>query len=87
MALAAGIGWHLDQMDVATAFLYADLEEETFVEIPKGVALVGERDMVWRLRKRLYGLKQSPRMWNQTIDRLLKKLVFVRFASEHGTPA
>ena len=58
-------------MDVATAFLYADLEEETFVEIPEGVALVGEGDMVWRLRKCLYGLKQSPRMWNQTIDRLL----------------
>ena len=64
------MGWQLDQMDVATAFLYADLEEETFVEIPEGVALVGEGDMVWRLRKYLYGLKQSPRMWNQTIDRL-----------------
>ena len=40
--------------------------------------------MVWRLRKCLYGLKQSPRMWNQTIDKLLKKLGFTRFASEHG---
>ena len=57
VALAAGIGWHLDQMDVATAFLYADLEEEIFVEIPEGVALVGEGYMVWRLRKYLYGLK------------------------------
>ena len=71
-------------MDVATAFLYAELEEETFVEIPEGVALVGEGDMVWRLRKCLYGLKHSSRMWNETIDRLLKKLGFVRFASEHG---
>ena len=40
--------------------------------------------MVWRLLKCLYGLKQSPRMWNQTIDTLLKKLGFTRFASEHG---
>ena len=81
MALAAEMGWQLDQMDVATAFLYADLEEETFVEIPEGVAPMGVGDMVWRLRKCLYGLKQSPRMWNQTIDRLLKKLGFVQFTS------
>ena len=39
---------------------------------------------VWRLWKCLYGRKQSPRMWNQTIDKLLKKLGFTRFASEHG---
>ena len=38
VALAAGTGWHLDEMDVATTFLYAELEEETFVEIPEGVA-------------------------------------------------
>ena len=40
--------------------------------------------MFWRLMKCLYVLKQSPRMWNQTIDKLLKKLGFPRFASEHG---
>ena len=71
-------------MDVTTAFLYAELEEETYVEIPEGVDQVGEGDRVWRLWKCLYGLKQSPQMWNQTIDKLLKKLGFTRFASEHG---
>ena len=56
VAMVAGVGWELDQMDVTTAFLYAELEEETYVEIPEGVAQVGEGDMVWRLRKCLYGL-------------------------------
>ena len=84
VAMAASLGWKLDQMDVATAFLYADLEEETYVEIPEEVAAVGGGDRVWRLRKCLYGLKQSPRMWNQTIDRLLKKLGFVQLTTEHG---
>ena len=41
VAMAAGVGWELDQMDVTTAFLYAELEEETYVEIPEGVAQVG----------------------------------------------
>ena len=50
MALATGTGWHLHQMDVATSFLYVELEEETFVEIPEGVAEVGEEDMVWGSR-------------------------------------
>ena len=53
------------------------------MKIPEGLDPVGEGDMVWRLRKCFYGLKQPPRMWNQTIDRLLKKLGFVRFTSEH----
>ena len=76
VAMAAGGGLELDQMDVTTTFLYAELEEETYVEIPEGVAQVGEGDRVWRLWKCLYGLKQSPRMWNQTIDKLLKKSGF-----------
>ena len=71
-------------MNVATAFLYADLEEETYVETPDGVAAVGGGDRVWKLRKCLYGLKQSPWMWNQTIDRLLKKVGFVQLTTEHG---
>ena len=84
VALAASMGWELDQMDVATAFLYAKLEEETFVDIPEGVAPVGEGNRVWKLRKCLYGLKQSPRMWNMTIDRVLHEMGFERLVTEHG---
>ena len=40
VALAASMGWELDRMDVATAFQYAKLEEETYVDIPKGVVPV-----------------------------------------------
>ena len=41
-------GWNVDQMDVSPAFQYADLEEETFVEIPQGV--IGVEGMVWKCR-------------------------------------
>lgn len=71
-------------MDVATAFLHAKLEEETYVEIPEGVAPIGGGGRVWRPRKCLYGLKQSPRMWTMTIDKVLHKMGFKRFVTEHG---
>ena len=75
-------GWNFDQMDVSTTFLYADLEEETHVEVLDGISRV--EGMVWRLVKCLYGLKQSPRMWNKTIDKVLGEIGFVRLQSDHG---
>ena len=58
-----------------------DDEEETFVDIPKGVVPIGEGDMEWELHKCLCGLNQFP---NQTIDLVLKKLGFVKYTTEHG---
>ena len=71
-------------MDVSTAFLYAKFEEETFVDIPEGVAPIGGRERVWKLRKCLHGLRQSPRMWSLTIDRVLHDMGFEIFVTEHG---
>ena len=38
IAMGVAEGWNFDQMDVSTAFLYADLEEETYVEVPYGIS-------------------------------------------------
>ena len=62
----------MEQMDVTTAFLYADLQEEVYMEIPEG--MFEGKDMsgkVLRLWRALYGLKQSPRMWNIHVDKAL----------------
>jgi hypothetical protein len=48
----------LIQMDVNFAFLYGTLKEEIYMELPEGFRESGK---VWRLRKYIYGLKQSPR--------------------------
>ena len=71
MALARKYGWNLKQMDVKTAFLYALLHEEIYIEIPECFREPGDEDYVWKLNKALYGLKQSPRMWNKTLDDFL----------------
>ena len=84
VALAASMGWEFDHMDVATTFLYAKLEEETYIDIPEGVVPIGGVNRVWILKKCLSGLKQSPRMWNQTIDKVLHEMGFERYVTEPG---
>ena len=61
MAVATEEDMHVHQMDVTTAFLYGDLEEEVYMQQPEGAVTPGQEGMVCRLKKSLYGLKQSPR--------------------------
>ena len=61
VAMGASRGLHMHQMDVTTAFLYAPLEEEVYMEAPDGTCELGEADLVWLLLTCLYGLKQAPR--------------------------
>ena len=84
VALGTAKGMHLHQMDVTTAFLYAPLEEEVYMEQPEGTVLPGNENKVMKLLKCLYGLKQSPRQWNIYIDTVLKQLGFVRLKSDFG---
>ena len=82
LALAAMHDLELHQMDVKTAFLYGHLEEDVFMEQPEGFEK-GD-NMVWKLLKSLYGLKQSPRTWYRELDAFLKTLRFTRTVSDHS---
>ena len=63
----------LKQIDVETAFLYAPLEEEVYMTQPCGFEETSEHgeELVWLLKKSIYGLKQSPRNWFNTISSFL----------------
>jgi hypothetical protein len=62
MSLAASFDLEVEQMYVKTMSLYGDLEEEIYMEQPKGFAIKGKKDLVCKLKRSIYGLKQSPRM-------------------------
>ncbi len=57
------------QMDVKTAYLNAPIDCELYVEQPEGYAVQSKGDgkTVWKLKKSLYGLKQSGRNWNNLL--------------------
>ncbi|KAI3437336.1 Thioredoxin domain-containing protein [Psidium guajava] len=64
ISLAATYKWPLFQLDVKNAFLHCTLHEEVYMEQPSGFIAQGESGgLVCKLKKSLYGLKQSPRAW------------------------
>jgi hypothetical protein len=83
LALAAGKKWKISQLDVSTAFLNGELEEEIYLDLPEGFQ-TNDPKKVWRLKKTLYGLKQSPRIWNQTIAKFFVDLGFYRCIADQS---
>ena len=55
-------------MDIKTAFLNEDLNEEIYMEKLEGFSASGEEGKVCRLVKSLYGLKQAPKEWHEKFD-------------------
>ena len=63
MAIVAHFDLELHHMDIKTAFLNGDLDEDMYMEQPTGFAKVGKEDLVCKLNKSIYGLKQALRRW------------------------
>lgn len=76
-------GWEILQFDVKTAFLYGDLDEEVYMEQPPGFG-EDSPNYICRLKKSLYGLRQAPRVWNQTLHKFLIKIGLERLDSDYG---
>ena len=51
----------LEQLDVKTAFPHGELEQEIYMDQPEGFIVLGKEKFVCKLKRYLYGLKQSPK--------------------------
>ena len=81
-ALSVQHGLQLHQVNVTTAFLNGELEEEVLMKQPEGFVTKRQEHLVCRLKKSVYGLKQSPHCRNNTLDKHLKGLGFAQSESD-----
>ena len=68
------MAWHIHQMDVKTVFLNGVIEEEVYIEQPKGFEIFSSKSHVCRLKRALYGLKQAPHAWYTRIENYFTEL-------------
>ena len=83
LSIAVNKGWPLHQLNVKNAFLHGDLTEEIYMDIPPGYNQPGSLKKVCRLKKTLYGLKQSPGAWFGRLTRTMKMLGFLQAQCDH----
>ncbi|MCO5586941.1 hypothetical protein L7F22_040886 [Adiantum nelumboides] len=72
-ALVAVLDLELNQMDVKTAFLHGDIED-IYMKQPEGFVVPGCEELVCKLKRALYGLRQSSWQWYKKFDTFLKAL-------------
>eukprot|EP00731_Ephydatia_muelleri_P005270 Em0002g1446a len=82
LAFAVQNGMMVHQMDVVTAFLNGTLEEEIYMEQPPGYIKKGEEYLVCKLKKSIYGLKQSSRCWNKVFNEYMTSLSYEQCAAD-----
>ncbi|RVW41663.1 Retrovirus-related Pol polyprotein from transposon RE1 [Vitis vinifera] len=84
LSLAANLDWPLQQFDVKNVFLHGELSEEVYMDLPPG-CMVSEKQCqkVCKLKKSLYGLKQSPRTWFERFTKSMRAFGYRQSNSDH----
>jgi len=82
-SIVVNLSWPLLQLDVKNAFIYGDLQEKVYMEQPLGYVAQGETK-VRCLKKAIYGLKQSPRVWFEKFSLTISGIDFRRWHLDHS---
>ena len=83
LSLVVAFDMKIEQMDLKTTFLHGDLEEEIYMKQPEGFITKGKEELDYKLKKTIFGLKQSPRMWYHKFDSYIPVLGLVRKQVDH----
>ena len=78
IVLAAKYDLLLHHMDVTTAYLQGELDDEIYAKMPENCYEVSQEQKVFRLKKAMYGLKQSGRAYNRKLCKVLTELSFTQ---------
>ena len=84
MSLATNLDWPLQQFDVKNAFLHGELSEEVYMDLPPGCMIPKVHcRKVRKLKKSLYGLKQSSRAWFGRFTKSMRSFGYHQSNSDH----
>ncbi|CAM9192126.1 unnamed protein product, partial [Heterosigma akashiwo] len=78
LSITANKGHAVEALDISTAFLNSDIDGDVYVKQPPGFVDKYHPNKVWKLKKALYGLCQSPKLWYNTLHEFLLEQNFVR---------
>jgi hypothetical protein len=81
IALALNLGLYISSYDVVAAYLYSEIDQEIYMTQPENYQ-VG--DNVLRLKKGLYGLRQSAKLWNDELKEKLLEFGCVQSINDPG---
>ena len=82
LALAAQYGLVLHQMDVVTTLVNGDVDETIYMQQPDGYVHKEKEQLICKLNKSLYGLKESPRCWNKVFAEFMRSIGFNQSAAD-----
>ena len=92
LATAAFEDWEIEQVDISSAFLNGELDEDITLKVFDGLREIrpdlfkggspDDHDWVLALKRALYGLKQSPRQWHKELCRVMGELGFKKIESD-----
>lgn len=83
--IASSKTWSVYQLDINNAFLHGDLDEEVYMDIPLGYKLSpNSSNLVCKLIKSLYGLRQASRQWNTKLAAFLIDFGFTQSLADYS---
>ena len=83
LALVALLDLELEELDVKTTFLHGNLDEDIYMEQLESFVQHQKGRLVCKIKKSLYGLKQSPRKWYKKFDSFMVIQGYTRSEYDH----
>lgn len=78
LTMAAHLDWQIHQVDIKSAYLYAELKEDIYMRVPPGYLKAGDEGKVLKLKRSLPGLKQAGYEWSEELASVFGKLGYSR---------